>query len=55
MTELRDSEFTRQLDPDEAVLLLVDHQVGIVAGVRDYSIADLKHNPGPSSAPAGAR
>jgi nicotinamidase-related amidase len=27
-----------------AALVLVDHQVGLMSGVRDYSIAELKHN-----------
>jgi nicotinamidase-related amidase len=25
-------------------LVLVDHQIGLMSGVRDYSIAELKHN-----------
>jgi len=29
---------------DNAALILVDHQVGLMSGVRDYSIAELKHN-----------
>jgi nicotinamidase-related amidase len=38
---------TRSYDPltsDNAALVLVDHQVGLMTGVRDYSIAELKHN-----------
>jgi nicotinamidase-related amidase len=38
---------TRSYDPltsDNAALVLVDHQVGLMSGVRDYSIAELKHN-----------
>jgi nicotinamidase-related amidase len=27
-----------------AALVLVDHQVGLMTGIRDYSIAELKHN-----------
>jgi nicotinamidase-related amidase len=32
------------LTSENAALVLVDHQVGLMTGVRDYSIADLKHN-----------
>lgn len=32
------------LTQDNATLVLVDHQVGLMTGIRDYSIADLKHN-----------
>ncbi|MFK8043509.1 isochorismatase family protein [Congregibacter sp.] len=32
------------LTTDNAALLLVDHQVGLMTGIRDYSIAELKHN-----------
>ena len=32
------------LTSDNAALILVDHQVGLMTGVRDYSIAELKHN-----------
>lgn len=32
------------LTADNAALVLVDHQVGLMTGVRDYSIAELKHN-----------
>ena len=33
-------------DPDfpNAALVLVDHQVGLVTGVRDYSMGELKHS-----------
>jgi Isochorismatase family len=37
----------RPYDPltsENAALVLVDHQVGLMTGVRDYSIAELKHN-----------
>ena len=36
--------FTEQLTPDNAALLLIDHQVGLCTGVRDLPIAELKHN-----------
>ena len=32
------------LTPDNAALVLIDHQVGLMTGIRDYSIAELKHN-----------
>lgn len=32
------------LTQDNAALVLVDHQVGLMTGVRDYSVAELKHN-----------
>lgn len=32
------------LTTEDAALVLVDHQVGLMTGIRDYSIADLKHN-----------
>jgi nicotinamidase-related amidase len=38
---------TRSYEPltsENAALILVDHQVGLMSGVRDYSIAELKHN-----------
>src|SRR5579863_5210330 len=41
------SDPIRPYDPltaENAALILVDHQVGLMTGVRDYSIAELKHN-----------
>jgi len=32
------------LNSDNAALVLVDHQVGLMTGIRDYSIAELKYN-----------
>ena len=32
------------LTSGNAALVLVDHQVGLMSGVRDYSIGELKHN-----------
>ena len=32
------------LTPENAALVLVDHQVGLMTGVRDYSTGELKHN-----------
>src|SRR5580704_13552497 len=37
----------RAYDPlasENAALILVDHQVGLITGVRDYSTGELKHN-----------
>ena len=41
------SNQTRSYEPltsQNAALVLVDHQVGLMTGVRDYSIGELKHN-----------
>lgn len=32
------------LTSDNAALILVDHQVGLMTGVRDYATGELKHN-----------
>ena len=32
------------LTSENAALVLVDHQLGLMTGVRDYSIGELKHN-----------
>jgi nicotinamidase-related amidase len=32
------------LTAKNAAVILVDHQVGLLTGVRDYSIGELKHN-----------
>jgi nicotinamidase-related amidase len=32
------------LSRDDTVLVLVDHQIGLFTGVRDITVADLKHN-----------
>src|ERR1700754_3254717 len=32
------------LTAQNAALILVDHQVGLMTGVRDYSTGELKHN-----------
>jgi nicotinamidase-related amidase len=41
------SEQARRYEPltsENAALILVDHQVGLMTGVRDYSTGELKHN-----------
>src|SRR5215467_9225986 len=32
------------LTSENAALVLIDHQVGLMTGVRDYSTGELKHN-----------
>ena len=32
------------LTPGNSTLVLVDHQVGLMTGVRDYETGELKHN-----------
>jgi nicotinamidase-related amidase len=46
-TESVMSDPTRPYEPltsENAALILVDHQVGLMTGVRDYSTGELKHN-----------
>src|SRR5260370_7002541 len=41
------SNQTKSYEPltsQNAALVLVDHQVGLMTGVRDYSTGELKHN-----------
>src|SRR5688500_8329531 len=35
---------TEFLTADNAAVLLVDHQIGLFTGVRDITVAELKHN-----------
>src|SRR5579863_4213372 len=37
-------KFSERLTPENAALLLIDHQVGLFTGVRDIPVAELKHN-----------
>lgn len=37
-------KYLERLTPENAVLLLIDHQVGLLTGVRDIPVAELKHN-----------
>ncbi|MFF4597581.1 isochorismatase family protein [Amycolatopsis sp. CA-161197] len=39
-----ESKFTERLTRDNAVVVLVDHQVGLYSGVRDIAVEELKHN-----------
>ncbi len=36
--------YQQRLTPENAALLLIDHQVGLFTGVRDIPVAELKHN-----------
>lgn len=36
--------YHERLTPDNAALLLIDHQVGLFTGVRDIPVGELKHN-----------
>ena len=36
--------YTERLTPENAALLLIDHQVGLFTGVRDIPVGELKHN-----------
>ena len=36
--------YHERLTPENAALLLIDHQVGLFTGVRDIPVAELKHN-----------
>ena len=38
------SQRTERLTRDNALLLLVDHQIGLYTGVRDIDVLQLKHN-----------
>ena len=38
------NRFYEPLTSQNAALVLVDHQVGLMTGVRDYSTGELKHN-----------
>jgi len=38
------NRYQERLTPENAALLLIDHQVGLFTGVRDIPVAELKHN-----------
>ncbi|MFJ4773837.1 isochorismatase family protein [Streptomyces uncialis] len=38
------SRFHESITRENAAVVLVDHQVGLLSGVRDIPVADLKHN-----------
>ncbi|MEV0069244.1 MULTISPECIES: isochorismatase family protein [unclassified Amycolatopsis] len=39
-----ESKFIERLTRDNAMVVLVDHQVGLYSGVRDIAVEELKHN-----------
>ena len=41
---MENKRYSERLTPDNAALLLIDHQVGFLTGVRDILVAELKHN-----------
>jgi len=41
---MENKRYWERLRPENAVLLLIDHQVGLFTGVRDIPVAELKHN-----------
>jgi nicotinamidase-related amidase len=41
---MENNRYQQRLTPDNAALLLIDHQVGLFTGVRDIPVAELKHN-----------
>jgi len=38
------NRYQQRLTPDNAALLIIDHQVGLFTGVRDIPVGELKHN-----------
>src|SRR5271170_7985594 len=41
---MENKKYSDRLTPENSVLLLIDHQVGLFTGVRDIPVAELKHN-----------
>ena len=41
---MENKRYAERLTPENAALLLIDHQVGLFTGVRDIPVAELKHN-----------
>lgn len=41
---MENKRYWERLTPENAALLLIDHQVGLLTGVRDIPVAELKHN-----------
>jgi nicotinamidase-related amidase len=45
--QTQENDMSKPYEPltsENAAVILVDHQVGLLTGVRDYSIGELKHN-----------
>ena len=41
---MESKRYSERLTPENAALLLIDHQVGLFTGVRDIPVGELKHN-----------
>ena len=41
---MENKRYLERLTPENAALLLINHQVGLFTGVRDIPVAELKHN-----------
>src|SRR5437773_4208191 len=41
---MENTRYSGRLTPENAALLLIDHQVGLFTGVRDIPVGELKHN-----------
>src|SRR5438445_12281288 len=41
---MENKRYSERLTPENAALLLIDHQVGLFTGVRDIPVGELKHN-----------
>ena len=41
---MENKKYSERLTPDNAAVLLIDHQIGLFTGVRDIPVAELKHN-----------
>jgi nicotinamidase-related amidase len=41
---MENKKYSERLTPENAALLLIDHQVGLYTGVRDIPVGELKHN-----------
>ncbi|MCI0564233.1 MAG: hypothetical protein MN733_37640 [Nitrososphaera sp.] len=44
MESKQHNRYHERLTADNAVLLLIDHQIGLFTGARDIDVAQLKHN-----------
>src|ERR1700733_11195739 len=41
---MENKRYSERLTSENAALLLIDHQVGLLTGVRDIPVAELTHN-----------
>jgi nicotinamidase-related amidase len=44
MPDMSNARFTDRLTRGNAAVMIIDHQLGLYAGVRDITLQDLKHN-----------